>query len=188
MVFARIFLCRACVALVLLLGLSVTAKAAPSYSYVGSFNVFDGPAFSFDDPPQALSARQAAALIFGGSFSDYAISIVYSRNPDEITHTAWLDGVFDTQYLETPADEDFIGASTTGKYDEYGVYSAWVCDHADCLAAGFDASEGWSGYNYTNYVWRLSNPTIGLPETSTPALLFAGLLLLGYTQSRRRRV
>lgn len=165
---------------------SSASMAAATYAYIGSFNVYDG-AF-VDDVPEALSARQAAAYLFGGVYSDYAISVLDSRDPLSISHTAWLDGYFDPQYLQTPAGEDFIGASTSGKYDDYGAYSALVCDHAYCRGWGDPANAGFEyqsfGYNYTNYVWRI---TTSVPEPSSLALLLAGSALIRGSQWRRRQ-
>lgn len=65
-----------------LLGMSGGAFGVPIY--VGNFNVFDGP--SWQDAPVPLSARDTAALLFGGSATDYAIPI----DATTITHTAWV--------------------------------------------------------------------------------------------------
>lgn len=162
---------------------AVSIAATPTY--VGSFNVFDGQ--FWDEAPGVLSARQAAASLFGGSYSDYAISVFDSRDPLTISHSAWLDGFFDPQYLLTPAGEDFVGVSTTGKYDEYGAYSALVCDHANCV--GWDnpvnaRSESEPSYSYTNYVWRVT----AVPEPSSMAMLFAGIPLIAFAWARRRQV
>lgn len=154
---------------------SSSAIAMPIF--VGSFNVFDGP--SAATAPEPLSAREAAALLFGGLFSDYAISVSSSLDPNSITHTAWLDGVIDTQYLETPASEDFVVAAASGFYDDYPSYSAFVCDHADCVADGFPVSAGWLDYNYTNYVWRLEavvGPTL-LAEPNPFLLILTAFLV-----------
>lgn len=58
-------------------------------TYVGSFNTSDGPYWG-DNPP-VYSGVEAAALIFGGSPSDYAISTNPNTvDPATITHTAWV--------------------------------------------------------------------------------------------------
>ncbi len=145
--------------------------------FIGSFNVFDGPFWTL--APQPLSARQVAAMLYGGVYSDYAISISASRDPDSITHTAWLDGVLDTKYLETAAAEDFVTVPVSGLYDSYPAYSAWVCDHANCVADDYDVSEGWFGFNYTNYVWRLNSGIDPTPMTEpSPGLLMVTALLM----------
>jgi hypothetical protein len=157
------------------------AFAAPTY--VGSFNVFDGPVWTSN--PQAVSAVEAAALLFGGSASDYAISVDSSLDPSTITHTAWLDGWGDTTYLSTPASETFsLSSRGDGGYDQAPSFSAYVCDHANCQAYGYQVSSGWDGLNYTNYVWRVSGP---VPEVETSLMLAGGLGLLAFVTRRQRR-
>jgi hypothetical protein len=155
---------------------TLSATAAPIY--VGSFNVFDGPVGW--SSPQPLSARQVAAMLFGGAYADYAVSIDSSLDASTITHTAWLDGYGDVQYLLSAADEDFVSAPPSGLYDDFSAYSAWVCDHADCVDDGFPQNEGWPGFNYTNYVWKLdagTQPPSDVPEPGTLALMasFVGI-------------
>ena len=118
-----------------------------SYTYVGSFNVGDGPCWP--SKPTTYSAVEAAALVFGGASSDYAIS-VDSNTTDQstITHTAYLDGYANIQYYTTPAAEDFKQGSTYVP----GSFSAYVKDNSD----GTNLSCGYSiGITKTNYVWRV---------------------------------
>jgi len=150
---------------------SGTAAATP-LTYVGSFNVFDGPSAS--TAPQAMSARQAAALLFGGAYTDYAVSTLDSPDWTTVTHTAWVDGFYDSQFLVTAASEDFYAGDNDGLYTDFGNYSAYVCDHAECQSEGFPINAGQDGLNYTNYVWRL-NAATPVPEPSSPAVVLAGL-------------
>ncbi|MDR1935085.1 MAG: hypothetical protein LBS49_05825 [Candidatus Accumulibacter sp.] len=151
--------------------------------YVGKFNVFDGP--SMADEPEVMSARQAAAMLFGGDYTDYAISVIDSTDWQTITHTAWLDGLWDDQYLINPAHEDFAASPASGLYNDYPAYSAWVCDHADCMDFGYPETTGWEGLNYTNYVWRLDSPPIDVPEPGVLSLAALGLLCLAIPVRRR---
>jgi hypothetical protein len=157
---------------------------ADTFTYVGSFNVSDGPYWT--SVPAALSATQVAALLFGGVFSDYEISVNPSQDPSTITHTAHLDGYADAQYLFTPAPQDF-GGSTDGLYDHFPAYSAYVCDHADCTAQGGpDRSLEFQGADYTNYVWR-DVPTVdgAVPEPTSIVLLATVFGFVGVALRRR---
>ena len=66
------------------------AQALPTY--VGSWRVSDGPSWSGTPPngPLAYTGQEAAALLFGGSASDYRISTVDS-NPLNIDDKAYYD-------------------------------------------------------------------------------------------------
>src|SRR5438874_10619137 len=79
------------VALLLLVSVAQPAKA-DTLTFVGSYHVGDGPIW-FAGTPQALSARQAAALLFGGVYTDYAISTNSNTvDPNTITFTGFYDG------------------------------------------------------------------------------------------------
>lgn len=163
--------------------------ATPTYTYVGSFNVYDGPTYSWDvDPPTPYSAQQAAALIFGGHYSDYAISVVDSLDPFTITQTAWLDSAFSDV---TSTNQMFLAGQSfsgvVGNYGDEGVYSAWVCDHAYCADGSGVSSAGWEGVNYTNYVWRVAE-VMEVAEPSPLALLLAGVSMLGLARVWRPQV
>lgn len=67
---------------------SKTPNRALEATYIGSFYVGDGPGWSTNPP--VYSGVEAAALIFGGDPSDYAISTdPNTTDPSTITHTAW---------------------------------------------------------------------------------------------------
>ena len=154
--------------------LAMPLLAAPVL--IGSFNVYDGPQWTTD--PQVMNAQQVAAMLYGGSPSDYSISV----SPSTITLTAWLDGWGDTTYLTTPAPQNYsLSSEAGGGYNLAPSFSAWVCDHADCAAYGFpvNAPQSGSNFNYTNYVFR----DAAVPEPASWALLGAG----GFALFIRRR-
>lgn len=154
---------RFLLSLALVVLLAALSQAAP----IGFFHVYDGPVWTSN--PQVMSALDVAAMLFGGLPSDYAISV----DPNVITHTAWVDGYGDTQYLVTPVAETFkLSSRLDGGYDQSPSYSAWVCDHADCVAYGAEVNGPLPGYNYTNYVFRSDVPepsTFGLVGLALPA-------------------
>lgn len=143
------------------------ASVANAFVFVGSYEVNDGPHWTTN--PMVYSAQEAAALLFGGSPSDYAISI----RSDLITFTGWYDGWGEHTGMEFAHDYKLdLGAPG---YDDPGgmgtARSAWV---ADGLSNAF-----------VNYVWRVEDidavPDVG----STLSLL--GLSILAMACYRRRR-
>lgn len=148
------------------------AAQAQSYQYVGSFIVDSGPLWTTNPP--VYSAQEAAALLFGGSASSYAISTNSSTtDPSTITHTGNYDGwgepcsVFAESYKldVAPAGYQFPGGLNTS-------WSAYVNDH-NCAQV--------------NYVWRVV-PT-AVPTLSEWAMIALSALLglLGLGWMRRRQ-
>ena len=130
---------------------SVVVIAPPTL--IGWFRVGDGPAWG--TAPPCYSAREAAALLFGGALSQYAVS----TDPNSMNFVAWVDGWGDTTYLYTPASEDFKGGVL---YNRSGSYSAYVGDH-------FYLSQ-----SKTNYVWRVVAPMIVEQPQNQVAVLGGG--------------
>jgi hypothetical protein len=147
-----------------LLLLASFACGAQSYVFVGSFRIGDGPCWNQSPAPPTYTAQEAAALIFGGSPSDYAISVnSNTTNPATITHTAYLDGYANTQYFSTPAAENF----KSGSVYTYPSFSAYVKDNSDGNTLTGNCNYT-TGTVRTNYVWRLCPaPTITCPQNQT---------------------
>lgn len=145
-----------------------TAHAA--MIFVGSFNVYDGP--YWENTPTVYSAREAAALIFGGSYTDYAVSIDSSLDAGTITHTAYYSGYGDFS-SDLIFNEDFKLDLSGGGYgfggEPFSAYSAYVND----------------GVYAFNYVWKMGDVVVPVSEPASYALLFAGLSLMSMVTRRR---
>jgi hypothetical protein len=143
------------------------------------------------DNPVSYSGQEVAALLWGGSASDYSISTI-DNNPLNINHLTFLDGWGDDQYLSTPQAETFKLQTGSGYNDPGGTgtsYSAYVLDHT-CSNRYNDSPPGsvpnnctGDGTQYVNYAFI--NPS-DLPEPGTLGLL--GLAFAGLAGIRRRKV
>ncbi len=145
------------------LALATAAPArASTFTYVGSWEVDEGPKY-YTDPP-AYTGQEAAALLFGGSPANYVISTVDS-NPADINFQNWVstyDGACDGTYpCGTPSPDNFV-VTESGFYQDPGDTSAYVNDWA-------------TGSQYTNYAFLVATP---LPSTWT--MLIAGFVGVGF--------
>ncbi|WP_156255790.1 PEPxxWA-CTERM sorting domain-containing protein [Sandarakinorhabdus oryzae] len=157
---------------------AVTALALPSmaaavtYTYVGSWRV-DGTPYTGVNP--AFTGQAAAAFIFGGSASNYAISTV-DANPANIDFQSWVSVWFAGSFPDCPGfpcgrkvAQDFA-VSTGGFYQSPGDTSAFVSDWAQ-------------GEQFTNYAFTVEG---GVPEPASWMMLITGFGLTGAALRRRR--
>ena len=156
----------------LLSALGLAALAAPTLAhaapvFVGSYMVDGGGlAPSWTTNPVCYTPQETAALLFGGSPTDYFISVDPSMDPLTITHTGHEDGWAEP---DTIFAEDFKLQTGTGYNDPGGFGSAWsayVYDHSD---------------TNVNYVWLNDQRGVPVcdnagmvPEPSSMALLLVG--------------
>lgn len=147
------------------------AARADTYTFVGSWNVSDGPYWG--DNPQVMSGRQTAAFLFGGSAGDYAISTKGS-DASMIDFKAILDGWGD--HSATAFDQDF---ATTTRQD--GGYN---CGRTGCSYSAYVSD----GISATNYAFRVTASDVTTtPEPASVAMLaIGGLGLAGTVRARRR--
>jgi len=149
--------------------LAVAAPALAGPIFVGSWTVDQGP--WWNSSSVAYSGQDAAALLFGGSASDYAISTVDDQVAD-IDHLTWVStwggacgGAFP---CGTMVAENFA-QSTGGLYLTPGDTSAYVTDWAQ-------------GPQYRNYAFRIS----AAPEPASWAMMLGGFGLVGGAMRRRK--
>lgn len=145
---------------------AVTVQAAPVYTYVGSWEVDDGPFWS--DNPLAYSGSQAAAYLFGGLASHYVVSTT-GNDAAHIDFQAWYSviGVSDGHRFAY----DYTAPNTVRYMDNWngqldGSASAYVWDNA-------------RGSAYTNYAFMVSDAPADVPEPLSLALFGLGLAGLG---------
>lgn len=168
-------------ALALMAG-GATSAAAATYVYVGSWYVGAGPAWT--DNPAVYSGQEAAALLFGGNASDYAISTIDS-NVANINFMTYVDGWGDDQYLYTAVSQSYSLVTGTGYNDPGGTgtaYSAYVLDHG-CDVRYSDPQASCDGSPGLNFAFRMSG---AVPEPASWGLMIAGFGMVGGALRSRR--
>ena len=142
----------------------LVASGASAQTYVGSYEVDDGP--NWGGNPPVYSGLEGAAAVFGGSPSDYRISTNPSLDPNTITDTAWYTTIgigggqeYASSYSLDLGNPGYGG----GGWNAGDDVSAYCDDNA-------------IGAQYTNHVWLVPTP-------STAALLGVA----GLAATRRRR-
>lgn len=147
----------------------VTQLNATSYTFVGSWQVDQGP-YWVTEPP-AYTGQQAAALLFGGTPDMYAISTV-GPDPSTINFMDWVStwgGACNAFPCGTLSAENFV-VTEDGFYVNPGDTSSYVLDWAE-------------GSQYTNYAFVAANP---IPEPASLLLVGSGIAVLAKAVRRKR--
>ena len=148
------------------------SNANAAISFVGSWEVDQGPSWTVIPP--AYSGQEAAAFLFGGIPSEYLISTV-DNDPAHINDSAWVStwgsapscgGAFP---CGTVVAQDFV-VSTLGLYESPGDTSAYVHDWA-------------VGAQYTNFAFISS-----VPEAGTWGMFLVGIGAIGMMLRRRPKI
>ena len=142
----------------LLVGLtgSAAALAIPSYVYVGYWDVYSGP--DWQTAPPTYTGQQAAALLFGGSYSDYAISTV-DATVANINHMAWVDiyGVGFANPANNIVAENYAVDTSSAGYDQTGDTSAYVQDNGSTIISGITPPPLTSTTRFVSMTTRFPN-------------------------------
>jgi hypothetical protein len=148
---------------------AATAANAATYTYVGSWTPSAGPGWTTN--PLAYSGVGAAALLFGGSAADYAISTI-DNNPLNINFQAHYDVIgYGSAIL---AQDFFRGVEGVTRYQD-----SYTGDLATATVSAYvnDFSNGGVNYAFT---------LAAVPEPASWALLIGGFGLTGAAMRRRR--
>ena len=157
---------------------SATSAQVATYIYVGSWSVGDGPNWSGNPP--VYSGQEAAALLFGGTADQYAISTL-GTDPGLINFQAQVDGWGEESYLYNGGPTvsqsyklDTGGSGYNSFQDIGGAYSAYVGDHS-----------GPGELNTKNYAFSIAGAA---PEPATWAMMILGFGMVGGAMRRRPQV
>ena len=159
------------------LTVSMSSASAAVYTYVGSWSVYDtrAPVWYGSPPngPLAYTGQEAAALLFGGTAANYAISTV-DNIVANINHQSWYDviGFGGNTFAEN------YSSKYLGQY--YGPTSGYGGTVNTAAASAFVRD---NFVSQTNYAFAVS----GVPEPSTWALMIIGFAGLGFVGYRRKQ-
>lgn len=148
--------------------------------YVGSWEVSDGP--DWQTQPLAYTGQEAAALLFGGSASDYVISTL-GTDPGLVNNSAWYSvlGFFGPNNGGVLLAQDYVSAASSQAPGYYYSGNSYPFEGTDAASAyvSDNAEEG-----NINYAFRIVAD--GVPEPLTLALVGAGLAGMGAVRRKRK--
>lgn len=161
---------------------SIAPASATTYTYAGSWQVDSGPYWAGSPPngPLAYTGQEAAALLFGGAASHYAISTV-DNNPSHINFSAWYSviGYSGNQGNGGSILADDYVSKYLGQY--YGPTSGYPIQSPLAAASAY-VRDNAQGSNFINFAFVTS----GVPEPATWAMLLMGFGAVGFALRRQR--
>ena len=162
----KLFLTTAATAVALCF--AATSASAVTYAYVGKWRPFEGP--DWQSNPLAYSGVGAAAMLFGGSAANYAISTI-DENPLNIDFRAHYEMIGIGSVL-LPHDF-FRGTEGVTRYQDVYTFNPAVATVSTYV----------SDFNNRAYNYAFA---AAVPEAASWAMLIAGFGLVGATMRRRR--
>lgn len=167
--------------------MTFAVAANATATYVGSWEVDQGPGWWSAPPtgPLAYTGQEAAALLFGGSASDYAISTV-SSDPNQINNMAWYSviGYYGNQNNGGSLLSQNYNSKYLGQY--YGPTSGYPYNDPNAAASAY-VWDNAQGSTFTNYAFRLTNVGGAVPEPATWAMMLIGFGAAGFAVRRSRK-
>jgi len=153
---------------------------AASYVYVGSWEVYQGP--SWGTQPLSYTGQAAAALLFGGSASDYVTSTAGSSTSN-INFKAWYSvlGGYGPNNGGFEFAQDYVSPGSTQAPGYYYSGSPFTFDGTDAASA-YVADN--AGSDNVNYAFRLQG---SVPEPASWALMLGGFGAIGGAMRSRRK-
>lgn len=156
---------------------SLPAQAATIFA--GSWRVDQGPHWSSSPPngPLAYTGQEAAALLFGGTASDYAISTIDAA-VGNINNSAWYSVI---GYSGAVLLAENYSSKYLGQF--YGPTFGYPTQDPNASASAY-VSDNASGADFRNYAFRIDNAP-AVPEPATWMMMLVGFGALGAAMRRR---
>ncbi len=160
--------------------LAAPAVEAATYTYVGSWQVYDpaAPVWTSAPPngPLAYTAQEAAALLFGGVASDYAISTISDLVAD-IDFQGWYDVIgFGAAIFAQDYNNKYLG-------QYYGPTVGYNFGDINNAASAFVQD---NFVTNLNYAFKVSD-TAPIPLPAAFPMLALALAATGALAVRRRK-